>query len=84
MDEQTSQENTTIETLDSIAQEPLADIANAALCSAAINANFAENTTPVQPMTGDYYRQKSAKVMSWQDRIKAITRECWTRGFGKF
>lgn len=84
MDEQTSQENNAIETPDSIAQEPLADIANAALCSAAINANFAENTASMQPVTGDYSRQKSAKVMSWQDRIKAITRECWARGFGKF
>ena len=84
MDEQTSQENNAIDTPDSIAHQPLADIANAALCSAAINANFTDNTTPVQAVTGDYYRQKSAKVMSWQDRIKAITRECWARGFGKF
>lgn len=69
---------------ENIDQESLAAITNAALCSAAINANFVENNTPVQPVTGDYYRQKGAQVMSWQERIKAITRECWARGFRKF
>ena len=67
--------------LDAINQNELQDMAGAALLSTALNVSLGESNNTIQAETEGFVRAKTRPVISWKERIEAITTECWARGF---